>query len=138
MVYFWVDANVLLRFITGDPPGMAAAVLELMERAEKGEVKLKISHLILAEVVWVLSSYYKFPKSEIADVLISLITADGIEVEEEGLAVKALLNMSEKNVDFADALLAARVAANKEPVCSFDRDFEKLDVVLAVPPCQDF
>jgi hypothetical protein len=32
-VYLWVDANVVLRFLTGDPPEMAAKAMELMSRA---------------------------------------------------------------------------------------------------------
>ena len=57
MLYLWIDANVVLRFITGDPPEMAARALELMARAENGEVCLRLPHLVVAETVWVLSSF---------------------------------------------------------------------------------
>ena len=60
MVYIWTDANVILCFITGDPPDMAEKVLELMARAEKGEAALRLSHIVAAEVVWVLYSFYKY------------------------------------------------------------------------------
>jgi len=36
----WIDANVIVRHITGDPPDMARRVGELMKRAERGEVVL--------------------------------------------------------------------------------------------------
>ncbi|MDN5364792.1 MAG: hypothetical protein PWQ91_1857, partial [Eubacteriales bacterium] len=32
MVYLWIDANVVLRFLTGDPPEMARKALQLMRR----------------------------------------------------------------------------------------------------------
>lgn len=133
MAAVWIDANVVLRFISGDPPDMAARALELMKRAESGEVELRLSHLVLAEIVWVLASYYNYPKMKIADVLISFITADGILAEEGEILITALNNMANKNVDFVDAYLAARAFEKGEAVCSFDRDFKKLDVAWVVP-----
>ncbi|WP_258360725.1 hypothetical protein [Moorella sulfitireducens (nom. illeg.)] len=43
MTYLWIDANVILRFITGDPPEMAVKTLKLMARAEKGDIGLRVS-----------------------------------------------------------------------------------------------
>jgi len=134
MGYLWVDADVILRFLTGDPPEMAAKTLELMEHAEKGDIGLRLSHLVIAEIVWVLSSFYKHNKSQIAETLISFLSADGIYTENSTLLVQALQDMAEKNVDFADAYLAALARAQKESVCSFENDFEKLDVSWFTPP----
>lgn len=134
MVNLWIDANVILRFITGDPPEMAKNALELMARAEKGDIGLRLSHLVVAEVVWVLSSFYKFTKKEISEILISFINADGIYPENPSLLMQALKDMAEKNVDFADACLAAQARTQEEAVCSFDNDFEKLSVVWIIPP----
>lgn len=134
MVNLWIDANVILRFITGDPPEMAKNALELMARAEKGDIGLRLSHLVVAEAVWVLSSFYKFTKKEISEILISFINADGIYPENPSLLMQALKDMAEKNVDFADAYLAAQARTQEEAVCSFDNDFEKLSVVWIIPP----
>lgn len=134
MVYLWVDANVVLRFITGEPPEMASQALALMARAEKGEICLRLSPLVLAEIIWVLHSFYKFSRREIADVLISFINAEGVQAENHALVRQALQDMAEKNVDFADAYLAAVARAHKEGVCSFDNDFERLGVKWVAPP----
>ena len=96
MIYLWVDANVVLRFITGEPPEMAAQALELMARAENGEVCLRLPHLAVAEIVWVLSSFYQFTKREIADTLISFINADGMQVDNSDLVIQALQDMAKK------------------------------------------
>lgn len=134
MIFLWVDANVVLRFITGEPPEMAAQALELMTRAENGEVCLRLPHLVVAEAVWVLSSFYQFTKREIADTLISFIDADGIQIDNSDLVIQALQDMAKKNVDFVDAYLAALARQKKESVCSFDHDFERLNVSLVKPP----
>ncbi|ACA58929.1 PIN domain-containing protein [Candidatus Desulforudis audaxviator] len=134
MVYLWVDANVVLRFLTGDPPAMAAKALELMSRAEKGAIGLRVSHLVAAEIVWVLSSFYKYDKTQIAETLNSFLSADGIYAENPALLIQALQDMAEKNVDFVDAYLAALARAQEESICSFDNDFEKLNVRWVTPP----
>lgn len=134
MVYIWLDANVILRFITGDPPEMAEKVLKLMARAENSEVALRLSHIVAAEVVWVLSSFYKYPKREIADTMITFINADGIYPDNPALIIQALIDMADYNVDFADAYLAAIARTRSEAVCSFDNDFVKLNVSLVIPP----
>jgi predicted nucleic acid-binding protein len=47
----WLDANVILRFLTKDPPEMVERSARLMAKTERGEVSLYISLLVLAEVI---------------------------------------------------------------------------------------
>lgn len=51
MTDFWVDANVLLCFPTGEPPELAERALRLIQRAEQGEINLKLSPIVVAEIV---------------------------------------------------------------------------------------
>ncbi|MFZ5897728.1 MAG: PIN domain-containing protein [Bacillota bacterium] len=95
---------------------------------------MRVSHLVVAEIVWVLSSFYKYAKSQIAVTLISFLGADGIYAENPALLIQALQDMAEKNVDFADAYLAALARTQKESICSFDNNFEKLNVRWVTPP----
>lgn len=57
----WLDANVVVRFLVHDPPELGDRALRLMWRAETGEVRLHLTHLALAEVFWVLKSFYRLP-----------------------------------------------------------------------------
>lgn len=123
----WVDANVLLRFITGEPQEMAQRALRLIERAEQGEVTLRLSPLVVAEMVWVLSSFYRYSRTQIAEVLLPLITATGVVLEEAQVVI-ALDRMATANVDFVDAFLAETARIEGGAVASFDRDFSRLGV----------
>jgi predicted nucleic acid-binding protein len=89
---------------------------------------------LVAEIVWVLSSFYRYDRSQIAETLISSLSADGIFAENPALLIQALQDMAEKNVDFADVYLAALARAQEENICSFDNDFEKLNVRWVSPP----
>ncbi|HYH46980.1 MAG TPA: PIN domain-containing protein [Thermoanaerobaculia bacterium] len=126
MKRIWVDANVLLRFLTGEPKDLADKAARLMSRAEKGEIVLVLFPLVLAEVVWVLKSFYRHSLDDIADALVPLISADGIEIEDREAWIQAIELARDKNVDFVDAALALQAARRGEPVCSFDGDFKRL------------
>ncbi len=58
MKRFWLDANVILRFLTKQPPEQAERALTLFERAETEEIALAVPVLTVAEVTWVLHCHF--------------------------------------------------------------------------------
>lgn len=127
MSRLWLDANVALRFLTGEPEEMARESKDLMGRAERGEVTLVVADLVMAEVVWVLRSFYRHPMDRIRDTLSAFAAAPGIEAERSEVVTEALDLAADKNVDFVDAYLALRAAGSGETVCTFDStDFKRL------------
>lgn len=125
-----MDANVLLRLLTDDPPAMAERAVALAERAESGEILLRIAPLVVAEVVWVLQSFYGHDKRKIADAVTALLAARGVDAVDGDTVLAAVETMATNNVDFIDAYLAQISCAAREPVCSFDEDFRRLGVEL--------
>ncbi len=134
MSRLWLDAHVLLRFITGEPAELAERSSRLLRRAEEGEVTLYLSELTLAEVVWVLRSFYGHSIEQIADVLVRLVSAPGIAVDNRDRTIQALELARDQNVDYIDAVLALQAAANDETVVTFDKtDFKRLPVRWILP-----
>ena len=121
-----LDANVLLRYLTGDPAPMADRARVLLERAEGGEFTLLLTPLTMAECVWVLKSFYKQPLTAIAEALQQVLALDGLRVQDAGLISDALMSMARANVDFADAYLAELGKAGGLKVATFDQDFRRL------------
>jgi predicted nucleic-acid-binding protein len=76
-----LDANVVVRFFTQDPPAMGRAATELLEAAATGAAELWWVPAIVAEVVFVLSKVYGRPRLAVADALLELIENPGISVE---------------------------------------------------------
>ncbi|HEY3127184.1 MAG TPA: PIN domain-containing protein [Candidatus Limnocylindria bacterium] len=122
----WLDANVIVRLLTDQPRDLAAKAQALMRRAERGELVLRLSVVVVAEVVWVLSRRYSHTKEQIAGSIQLVITADGIDVEAADDVLDALQMMVDQNVDFVDAYLAAVAKRRRESVATFDSDFRKL------------
>ena len=134
MSRLWLDANVVLRYLTKDPSETAERSACLMAKAERGELSLYVSLLVLAEVIWVLKSFYRYPMTAIAHVIISLVSAPGIEVDNRQLIIRAVELARDRNVDFADAYLALQAAERGETVCTFDEsDFRRLPVEWMIP-----
>jgi predicted nucleic acid-binding protein len=113
---------------------MAERSARLMAKAERGEVSLYMSPLVLAEVIWVLKSFYRYSMPAIAHVAIALVSASGIEVDNRQLIIRAVELARDRNVDFADAYLALQAAERGETVCTFDEsDFRRLPVEWTAP-----
>lgn len=135
MIKGYVDANVILRFLVNDPPEMAEEAARLFEAVEKHQVTLILDDIVVAELVWVLSSFYQHPVSEIATALRDFLLQEGIETEEKATLLYALTLYETKNVDFADALVAARAQKRNIPhVFSFDTHFDRLPEVRRLLP----
>jgi predicted nucleic acid-binding protein len=124
----WVDANVLLRFITKTPIEMAERAMDLLRRAESGLITLRVHPLTVAETVWVLQSHYGYEKRRITDEVGSLLLTKALQAVDGDATVAALHEMADRNVDFADALLVQLARGNGDRVASFDGDFRRLGV----------
>jgi len=130
---WWLDANVLLRFLTGSPPELAGRAEKLLDEAQRGGVSLRVHPVVVAETIWVLESFYGYSKQEISGALIPLLEQPALRVEGAKTVVRALETMAQGNVDFADALLAETARSRGEGVVSFDGDFRRLDVEWREP-----
>lgn len=125
-----VDANVLLRFLVGDPPEMAEQARRLFEAVDRGEIQLVLEEIVVAEVVWVLESFYGHPRGQIAEVLRSLLGHEGVLVDDRAGLLQALTTYADQGIDFADALLATNMQRRGlRELFSFDRDFDRLPAV---------
>lgn len=131
----FVDANVILRFLTKDPPSMAEASLRIFEEAKSGKISLLVIPIIVAEVVWVLESFYEYPKEKIAETMTQFLSCEELEVESLDLLLEALNLYYEKNLDFADALLATSALRKRIPtVYSFDQHFDRINGIEKLKP----
>jgi uncharacterized protein len=99
----FVDTNIFLRFLTNDVPDMAAPAEALFRRAAGGEVVLVTNAMVLAELVWVLESYYRLARPDVLERAMAVACMDGLVLPEADAVIDALLAYAESNVDFIDA-----------------------------------
>lgn len=114
----WLDANVILRYLLNDHPEHSLRARTLIERAERGGCKLKVSPHIICEVVYILEGE-DYAREEIYYALRDLGRISGITFQEEDTILEALIDYRDKNVDFSDSLLAAIGRSRAEKVWTF-------------------
>jgi len=133
-----IDSNVVLRYLTKDPPKMAEAALRTLDDAQNGKISLLLTVLTVAEVVWVLESFYGYSKAKIAETMGQFLFCDGLEVEDLDLTTEALTLYQGKNLDFADAFLAT-IALRRGPqaIYSFDQHFNRIPGITRLEPGKD-
>ncbi len=125
----WADTNVLVRFITRDDPEQTRRVATIMRRAERGELSIRVSPIVIAEVIWVLHSYYKYELTAIAAALREFLVAEGIWVEDVDVVIEAL-RLVREGAAFTDAYVASLARSHREPVFTFDAGFKRLGVEI--------
>ena len=82
----FVDTNVLIRHLTGDPPVQAVLATRFLRDSDE----LLLPDLILAEVAYVLESYYETPRPQVADTLRAVLAFPGGQVDSTRSSFSAL------------------------------------------------
>lgn len=127
----FIDTNVLIRHLTGDPPGQAAKATRFLQQADE----LLLPDLILAEVAYVLESFYEAPRAQVAETLRAVLAFSAIRVVDDELLLRTVEAYEAHRLDFADAyLVASAERTGVEEVASFDRAIDRVGTIRRVEP----
>ena len=125
----FVDTNILIRHLTGDPPEQASRATRYLEQAEL------LPDLILAEVAYVLESYYEVERSQVAEALRSILAFRAIRVVDAALLHRTVELYEVERLDFADAhLVATAERTGVGVVASFDRGIDRVGTIRREEP----
>ena len=117
-----VDTNVLVRLLMRDDPRQAAAA----ERFVSGGAWL--SHLVLAELLWVLDSTYGLKAAQLCLAVDMLLEHEHITIQDADVVETALEMFRSRSADFSDCLILATARkAGHLPLGTFDRGLSKLE-----------
>ncbi len=130
----FVDTNVFLRFFVQDVETQYEKARALFEKAEAGKIKLETSELVIAEIVWVLESFYGFSRKEIADVLSTLLSSRNLRIANHARISDAVGLYAASAMDFIDAYNIAYMKSKEYArVATFDsKHYRKIDGVTAI------
>lgn len=127
----FLDADVLVRHVTGDPPEMAARATRYLESARD----LLLPDLIVAEIAYVLESFYQVPRAQVAMILRSILAFPAILVVDRELLQRTIEVYEVDRLDFADAyLVASAERTGVGVVVSFDRSIDRVRTVRREEP----
>ena len=130
----FVDTNVFLRFFVRDVESFYQKAKELFEKAEKGVVKLETSDMVIAEIVWVLESYYDFTKAEIKEVIDTILETKNVKVTNHSRVKEAVNLYTLGKMDFIDAYNIAYIRTKGyKKVATFDiKYFKNIEGIIPI------
>jgi predicted nucleic acid-binding protein len=122
----FVDSNVLVRHLTGDPPDQAKRASALLRDAEE----LILVDLVVAEVVYVLESVYVVERERVAELVRAIVGFPPVVVPDRLLLLRSLEIYEQHRIHFAESYLAACAeATGVGVVASFDRAIDRVGTV---------
>jgi predicted nucleic acid-binding protein len=129
----FVDSNILVRHLTGDPPDQARRATAFLRSGQE----LVLVDLAVAEVVYVLESVYEVECERVAELLRAVIGFPSILVADETLLLRTLELYEQYRIHFAESYLAACAElSGVGTVASFDRAIDRVPTVQRLEPAE--
>lgn len=119
-----LDTNVLVRFLVGDHAEHHAQAEKWFHEAEEGKRSIIVTALVIAETTFVLESFYKLQRSEIARALEVFVSQRWLKAEER-TALRALWTHYRSGLHFVDSYLLARAELFGETLLTFDKELRR-------------
>lgn len=127
----FIDTNIIVRHLTGDPADMAARATAFLESASG----LLLTDLVLAETVYVLESFYRVPHAKVAEAMRSLIAFKAVITVDPALLLRALEVYEVDRLDFAEAyLVASAESSGVNRIVSYDKSIDRITTVERIEP----
>jgi predicted nucleic acid-binding protein len=127
----FLDTNVIIRHLTGDPPELATRATAVLASDER----LLLADLVAAECVHVLESFYEVPRTRVAELLRATVSWPTIATVDAPSLLRALEIYELDRLDFAEAYLVAQAeATGVKEIVSFDRTIDRMDTVTRREP----
>ena len=125
-----IDTNLIIRFLVNDDPQKVSQVERLLKDKSNKNVLLDT---VIAEIIWVLFSYYSIEKEEVAEKIRALIHVDTIECN--AFLINRALTIWEKNIiSYIDAYLAAVAELGNMTLYTYDKRLEAISTILVKEP----
>ena len=134
MKYF-IDTNIFLRVLIKENKKAFSNCSEFLEKVKTNKIKGVTASLVLVEIAWTLSSYYKFSRKKTAQAVKSVINLRNLKIIDDYDHPLALELFENNKVKFIDACIVSikEIQLKKWPIVSYDKDFDKLGVKRLEP-----
>ena len=121
-----VDTNVVIRYLVRDVPEQFTEIEPWFEAVRTGKEKALLLESVLVESIYILTKYYKVPKTETAETLTNLLHYKGIVNDDKDALGAALTLFAESGLDPVDCLVLARAKQDGLRMVTFDKALKRL------------
>ena len=131
----FIDTNVFLRYLTRDDPSKYERCRAMFRKAIGGEIQITTSGIVIAELIWTLSSYYRVPKADVIEKVSVIVGTESLFIPDKDVVADALVLYARKNIDYIDAYNAVFMKyEGLSEIYSYDEDFDALEEIQRREP----
>jgi predicted nucleic acid-binding protein len=134
----FVDTNIFIRYLTGDDAVKSQAAYDLFQRVKSRRESVTSADVIIAEVIYVLSSpvLCNLSRAVISARLAPILSLRGFKLEHKRAVLRALeLYAAHRFLDFEDALAVAHMERRGiTEIVSYDTDFDRIAGITRIEP----
>ena len=124
-----LDTNVIVRFLVSDQSPKYKNLYSFFQSLEYGKMKVELKLIVLFQVLFILKSFYKVPKDQIANGITDLLKYKGIVIKNKTMIRRMMEMWCNKNLDIVDCYLIAILENDSQNLLySYDRDFDKFNI----------
>lgn len=128
-ITYFIDSNVFLRVLVKENEKSYQDCFKLLEFVQSKKIIAITSDLVLAEINWVLESYYRFDKEKVILALEGIINLTGLKIKNATDISEAIEFYKSNKVKYIDAVIASdRIFKSNGIIISYDRDFDRLGI----------
>ena len=101
----------------------------------EGEIEITTSGIVIAELIWTLSSYYRVAKAEVIEKVSVIVGTESLFIPDKDVVADALVLYARKNLDYIDAYNAVFIKyEGVSEIYSYDEDFDSLEGIQRTEP----
>ena len=128
-----LDTNILARYLRDDDPVQSRRAAHFIQRAIREKQPLYLNHVVLCELVWILTAVYEHRKDEVVKMLETVLLTGQFQLEDKSSIEQALEDYKKSKADFPDCLIGRRNrTCGCETTLSFDRKLKAIDTFEVV------
>jgi predicted nucleic-acid-binding protein len=126
MKKYLLDANIILRYVVAENTPLNLKSKRYFDQARDNKCQLIIDNVTIAEVVWVLTSYYQFKRPDLVNSLKIIMGHKNILIDDKNLILNTLDFFSSHNLSYIDCYLHCLSQSKNIPLATFDTKLSKL------------
>lgn len=130
MVKNIIDTNLIIRYLVNDDPAKVSRVENLLKTETSKNILLDT---VIAEIIWVLQSYYELDKKEIIQKINALIHVESIECNAF-LINRALTIWESYNISYVDAYISAVAELGEMNLYTYDKKLKSISSIIVLEP----
>ncbi|MBU1016905.1 MAG: PIN domain-containing protein [Patescibacteria group bacterium] len=123
----FIDTNYFIRLIIGEPLDQNRKANKLFREGALSNIQLFTTAIVVFEIYWVLSSFYKKDKKQISSVLIDILRMNFIDIENRDILLSAVKTYCTTSLDLEDSYNLCFARSKKANIfATFDKRLCKI------------